>query len=129
MIILVDLHCRSNLEYHPRLFAQPSIIKVVHCRARRVPTMNLAAILYFLNALWAIPGLVFSRGIGSYNTSRFEVHSLPGVSDLPSSWAGRLPVPGTQDGNEIFFWLFKAEQPAYDDNLISKSDWGESVQT
>lgn len=84
--------------------------------------MNIAALLYFLNALWATPGFIFSRGTDSYNTSQFEVDHLPGVSDLPSSWAGRLPVPGTEDGNEIFFWLFQAEQPAYNDNLISKSD-------
>ncbi|KAJ5474572.1 Peptidase S10serine carboxypeptidase [Penicillium sp. IBT 31633x] len=80
--------------------------------------MNIAALLYFLNALWATPGFIFSRGTDSYNTSQFEVDHLPGVSDLPSSWAGRLPVPGTEDGNEIFFWLFQAEQPAYNDNLI-----------
>ncbi|KAJ5787208.1 Peptidase S10 serine carboxypeptidase [Penicillium paradoxum] len=80
--------------------------------------MNIPALLYFLNALWTVPGLIFSRETGTYNTSRFEVHSLPGVSDLPPSWAGRLPVPGTKDGNDIFFWLFQTEQPAYDDNLI-----------
>lgn len=81
--------------------------------------MNIPALLYFFNALWAAPGLVLSRGTGLYDTSQFRVHSLPGVSDLPSSWAGRLPVPGTDNGNEIFFWLFQAEQPEYDDNLIS----------
>ncbi|KAF7521382.1 hypothetical protein PCG10_008318 [Penicillium crustosum] len=80
--------------------------------------MNISALLYFFHVLWATPGFVFLRGIGSYNTERFEVHNLPGVSDLPPSWAGRLPVPGTEDGNEIFFWLFQSEQPAYDDNLI-----------
>ncbi|KAJ6179366.1 hypothetical protein N7519_009827 [Penicillium mononematosum] len=80
--------------------------------------MNISALLYFFNVLWAAPGFVFSRAIASYNTARFEVHSLPGVSDLPPSWAGRLPVPGTEDGNEIFFWLFQSEQPAYDGNLI-----------
>ena len=85
--------------------------------------MNISALLYFFQILWAAPGFVRLRGIGSYNTSQFEVHALPGVSDLPSSWAGRLPVPGTEDGNEIFFWLFQSEQPAFDDNLISESDW------
>lgn len=84
--------------------------------------MNISALLYFFHVLWATPGFVFSRGMGSYNTERFEVHTLPGVSDLPPSWAGRLPVPGAEDGNEIFFWLFQSEQPAYDDNFISKSE-------
>lgn len=83
--------------------------------------MNIAAFLYFFNLLWASPTVVFSRGLGSQKTAHFKVDSLPGISSLPSSWAGRLPVPGAKDGNEIFFWLFESEKPAYDDNLISKS--------
>jgi SET domain-containing protein len=29
-------------------------------------------------------------------------------------------VPGREDGNEIFFWLFEAENKAYDDTFISE---------
>ncbi|KAF9887849.1 hypothetical protein FE257_009509 [Aspergillus nanangensis] len=54
----------------------------------------------------------------SYAQSRFEVHSLPDSASLPPSWAGRFPVPDTEDGNSIFFWLFQAENVQYEDNLI-----------
>ncbi|KAJ5711565.1 Peptidase S10 serine carboxypeptidase, partial [Penicillium malachiteum] len=79
--------------------------------------MNLAAIFYLVQLLRAIPRTVFSRPSLSLNTSQFLVHSLPGSPALPTSWAGRLPIP-ERKGNEIFFWLFDAEDAAYDDNLI-----------
>jgi hypothetical protein len=76
-----------------------------------------------LNAIWAIPAFVFSQDtrsyVRSYDTSKFKVHSLPDSPALPTSWAGRLPVPGRADGNEIFFWLFQAERVEYNDTLIS----------
>ncbi|KAJ5655423.1 Peptidase S10 serine carboxypeptidase [Penicillium longicatenatum] len=78
--------------------------------------MNLAAFYYLFQLLWAIPTLVRSH-TASYSVSPFQVSTLPDSPALPTSWAGRLPVPGRQ-GNEIFFWLFEAEQPAYDENLI-----------
>lgn len=81
--------------------------------------MNLAALLYFFQVLWAVPNVIFSHG-STRSTSQFEVHSLPDSPTLPSSWAGRLPVPGTKDGNAIFFWLFEAGEQAYNDNLISQ---------
>ncbi|CAG8376452.1 unnamed protein product [Penicillium salamii] len=80
--------------------------------------MNIPAFLYFFNLLWASPSVVLSRGVDRHNVAQFKVNSLPGISSLPSSWAGRLPVPGAKKGNEIFFWLFESEKPAYDDNLI-----------
>lgn len=85
--------------------------------------MNIAALLYFLNVIRATPAFVYSRATRSYGISRFEVHSLPDSPALPASWAGRLPVPGRADGNDIFFWLFQAEQAVYNDNLISMSNW------
>lgn len=81
--------------------------------------MNLAGILWTFQFLWTIPNIVFSLSAPSSNVSQFQVHSLPGSPALPPSWAGRLPVPDRK-GNEIFFWLFDAENPSYDDNLISK---------
>lgn len=80
--------------------------------------MNLSAILSFFHVLWAVP-LILESSSRSADITRFEVQSLPGSPSLPRSWAGRLPVPYTKDGNEMFFWLFEAEDPAYDDNLIS----------
>lgn len=87
--------------------------------------MNLVGVLYFFQALWAFPNFILkpktsSSGSRPFNTSQFHVPSLPDGPSLPSSWAGRLPVPGAPKGNAIFFWLFDAEDPLYDDNLISK---------
>lgn len=84
--------------------------------------MSLSSIFYFFHVLWAIPNFVFSRQTGSPSVSQFEVTSLPDSPSLPSSWAGRLPVPGAEAGNDIFFWLFESEEDAYDDNLISESN-------
>lgn len=83
--------------------------------------MNLAGFLYLFQIILSVPNFVFSRAIGSSKTSRFEVRSLPDSPALPTSWAGRLPVPGGKNGNDIFFWLFETENIAYDDNLISES--------
>lgn len=82
--------------------------------------MSLSSVLYFFQVLWAIPSLVFSRPGRSPDVSQFEVFSLPDSPTLPTSWSGRLPVPGAKDGNDIFFWLFETEDDAYDDNLISE---------
>ncbi|KAJ5569889.1 Peptidase S10 serine carboxypeptidase [Penicillium hispanicum] len=85
--------------------------------------MNLVGVLYFFQALWAFPDFTSmtkssSSGHHLFNISQFYVPSLPDGPPLPSSWAGRLPVPGAPKGNEIFFWLFDTEDPMYDDNLI-----------
>lgn len=82
--------------------------------------MNIPAFLYFFNLLWASPSIVFTRGLDSHKTAPFRVESLPGISSLPPSWAGRLPVPGAKKGNDIFFWLFESENLVHDDNLISE---------
>ncbi|KAJ5113370.1 Peptidase S10 serine carboxypeptidase [Penicillium angulare] len=79
--------------------------------------MGLTTIFYFYSIFWAIRTILLSRTSSPFDTSQFQVHSLPDSPALPSSWAGRLPVPGRQ-GNEIFFWLFNAENPTYDDQLI-----------
>ena len=84
--------------------------------------MNLAAFFYIFQTLWAIPTFLSSRTTLLSNVSLFEVRSLPGSPTLPTSWAGRLPIPERKAGNDIFFWLFKAEDLAYDDNLISTWD-------
>ncbi|KKK25347.1 hypothetical protein P175DRAFT_0505062 [Aspergillus ochraceoroseus IBT 24754] len=69
--------------------------------------LSTLAPLFLLNFALAVPDI-----------SRFEVRSLPDGPSLRPSWAGRLPVPNTEQGNEIFFWLFKAENLKYDDNFI-----------
>lgn len=83
--------------------------------------MNLAGFIYFFQILLSLPNFIFSRAKGSSKTSQFEVRSLPDSPALPTSWAGRLPVPGAKAGNDIFFWLFETEDSVYDDNLISES--------
>ncbi|KAJ5149520.1 Peptidase S10 serine carboxypeptidase, partial [Penicillium atrosanguineum] len=83
------------------------------------PTMNLAGIIYFFQVVLSLSNRVFNRSIGSSRTSHFEVRSLPDSPALPTSWAGRLPVLGAKTGNDIFFWLFEAEDSAYDHELIS----------
>ncbi|KAL4798884.1 Alpha/Beta hydrolase protein [Aspergillus venezuelensis] len=55
---------------------------------------------------------------GAPDVSQFKVGPLPGGPPLSPSWAGRLPVPHTDPGNSLFFWLFEAEDTLYDDNLI-----------
>lgn len=113
-----------------RYFQRPPISegidhpKQAELRKAPSPIMNIPAFLYFFNLLWASPSVVLSRGVDRHNVAQFKVNSLPGISSLPSSWAGRLPVPGAKKGNEIFFWLFESEKPAYDDNLISKFHGG-----
>ncbi|EAW10193.1 putative serine carboxypeptidase [Aspergillus clavatus NRRL 1] len=81
--------------------------------------MITAAILILFNTLWALPTLLFSiSSQASFDISQFEVHSLPESPSLPLSWAGRLPIPDTEEGNSIFFWLFQAQNLTYDDDLI-----------
>ncbi|KAL2852847.1 Alpha/Beta hydrolase protein [Aspergillus pseudoustus] len=71
------------------------------------------------SSLWTISCLLFfSLTHAAPDISRFKVVSLPGNPALPPSWAGRLPVPNTEEGNALFFWLFQTEDPAYDDNLL-----------
>lgn len=82
--------------------------------------MNIAPFLFFIQLLWAIPNLPVFKAA---RASRFAVRSLPDSPALPANWAGRLPVPGREEGNEIFFWLFEAENKAYDDTFISESIW------
>ena len=85
--------------------------------------MYLAALLAGFHAFWTLPTVFLSRLYqSSSGIAQFKVHSIPELpedSSLPTSWAGRLPVPNVEDGNALFFWLFEAEDVAYDDNLIS----------
>lgn len=83
--------------------------------------MDIATLYTFLYALWAVPTVLFSNaGRSSTEISQFKVHSLPDTAQLPPSWAGRFPVPEIEEGNDLFFWLFETEDPAYDENLISQ---------
>lgn len=85
--------------------------------------MYQAVLLAGIHAFWTIPTALLSRlDRSSSGSAQFEVHSIPGLpenSSLPTSWAGRLPVPNVEDGNALFFWLFQTEDIAYDHNLIS----------
>ncbi|RLM01047.1 hypothetical protein CFD26_108916 [Aspergillus turcosus] len=81
--------------------------------------MNVAAILSLFHTIWAVPMLLLSATPRtSLDVSQFEVSSLPDSPTLPRSWAGRLPIPETDEGNSIFFWLFEAQNSSYDENLI-----------
>ncbi|GIK03647.1 hypothetical protein Aspvir_007720 [Aspergillus viridinutans] len=81
--------------------------------------MNVAAILSLFHSIWAVPMLLLSTAPRtSLDVSQFEVPSLPDSPTLPRSWAGRLSIPDTEKGNSIFFWLFEAQDPAYDENLL-----------
>ena len=54
----------------------------------------------------------------SQNVQKYAVGALPDITfKMPTSWAGQIQVPAT-DNDELFFWLFQAEQPSND--LISK---------
>ncbi|KLJ13533.1 hypothetical protein EMPG_11527 [Blastomyces silverae] len=82
--------------------------------------MNWADLLSFLSFIWAVPNLSPS---GTHNrtgtdTARFRVEALPGNPILPSSYAGLIPIPGREEGNALFFWLFEAENYENDENLI-----------
>ncbi|PLB38911.1 putative serine carboxypeptidase [Aspergillus candidus] len=82
--------------------------------------MDIATFYTFLYTLWAVPTVLFSSA-GRPSTggiSQFKVRSLPDSAPMPPSWAGRLPVPETEEGNALFFWLFEAEDPGYNENLI-----------
>ena len=54
------------------------------------------------------------------NATKFAVGDLPDLGfKLPQSWAGQISVPGTTN-DELFFWLFAAEDQSQSDDLISK---------
>ncbi|KAL2867926.1 putative serine carboxypeptidase [Aspergillus lucknowensis] len=73
----------------------------------------------FRRPYWATFWLFFFGSThAAPDISRFKVHSLPGNPAVPPSWAGRLPVPNTEPGNDLFFWLLEAEDHVYDDNLL-----------
>lgn len=53
------------------------------------------------------------------NITKYAVGSLPDITyKLPSSWAGEIPIPGTDD-DALFFWFFEAEKGARSEDLIS----------
>ncbi|PGH36308.1 hypothetical protein GX50_00813 [[Emmonsia] crescens] len=82
--------------------------------------MNWTDLLSFLSFSLGIQNL---PGIRTYNhtgtgAARFRVGSLPGNPTLPSSYAGLIPIPGTEEGNSLFFWLLEAENREDNENLI-----------
>lgn len=81
--------------------------------------MNIAAILTLFHVLWAVPLLLVSYTRPPSRASQFEVRSLPDAPDIPRSWAGRIPVPDSEDGNSMFFWLFEAEDASRYDDFVS----------
>ncbi|KAL8808084.1 MAG: hypothetical protein Q9182_000362 [Xanthomendoza sp. 2 TL-2023] len=65
----------------------------------------------------------------SPNVTRFVVRSLPNVTfRVPPSWAGQIPIPGISD-DQLFFWLFQAENHNASQNLISKASFQEGWKT
>ncbi|CAO1600968.1 hypothetical protein XANCAGTX0491_004638 [Xanthoria calcicola] len=52
------------------------------------------------------------------NVTAFAVRSLPNVTfHVAPSWAGQIPIPGVAD-DQLFFWLFQAENHDASRNLI-----------
>lgn len=80
--------------------------------------MLVTALLSLISLAWASPHATPTTLPGK---SAFETKPLPDAPGIPQNWAGRLDIPGTPQGNSLFFWLFSAEDMAYDDNLISTS--------
>ena len=61
------------------------------------------------------------------SANEYVVGCLPDANfSIPASWAGQIPIPGTNN-DELFFWLFEAEDQTRKDDLISESiskkDW------
>lgn len=82
--------------------------------------MNFTFLFTLVSIATAFPGPAHILRLGKFqDPSNFEVKPLPDGPQLPKSWAGRLPVPETEEGNSLFFWLFEAEDLTYDDNFIS----------
>lgn len=81
--------------------------------------MNLIFLLSFVSIALAVafPGPVAFPS----SNSRYEVKRLPGLSFSLQSWAGRFDVPNGAPGDQLFFWLFAAEDKLADENLISQS--------
>ncbi|KAF3491879.1 carboxypeptidase cpdS [Arthroderma uncinatum] len=81
--------------------------------------MIVTALLSLLSLAWASPTLnPHAQPIVLPEKSSFKTRPLPDAPALPQNWAGRLNIPGTPEGNSLFFWLFPTEDKAYDDNLI-----------
>src|SRR6266498_5331227 len=81
--------------------------------------MNLILLFSPVSIAWAV---LFSTLIqASLNpVGQYQVHELPLVSSLPPSWAGRIAVPDSTNGDQLFFWLFRAEDETNDENFISE---------
>ncbi|EFE41736.1 serine carboxypeptidase, putative [Trichophyton verrucosum HKI 0517] len=81
--------------------------------------MHLAILLAIISLARAAPSTKgYTVAISLPGKSAFETRRLPDAPEIPKNWAGRLDIPGTPKGNSLFFWLFSAEDKAYDDNLI-----------
>ncbi|EFQ98715.1 carboxypeptidase cpdS [Nannizzia gypsea CBS 118893] len=81
--------------------------------------MDLTALLFIISLAYAAPSTKTYTVLHSLpRKADFETRPLPDTPEIPKNWAGRLDIPGTPRGNSLFFWLFSAEDKAYDDNLI-----------
>ncbi|KAK2850753.1 hypothetical protein FQN49_005353 [Arthroderma sp. PD_2] len=81
--------------------------------------MIAAVLLSLISLAWASPTLYpRARSAVLPRKPGYETRPLPDAPELPQNWAGRLNIPGTPQGNSLFFWLFPTEDKAYDDDLI-----------
>lgn len=86
------------------------------------PIMHVAILLAIISLARAAPSTKgYTVATSLPGKSAFETRRLPDAPEILKNWAGRLDIPGTTIGNSLFFWLFSAEDKAYDDNLISKT--------
>lgn len=92
--------------------------------------MHVAILLPIISLARAAPSTKdFTAATSLPRKSAFETRRLPDAPEIPKNWAGRLDIPATPRGNSLFFWLFSAEDKAYDDNLISKAMFFYSNET
>lgn len=81
-----------------------------------------------MTALTIIANIAYVYSGSNVNTSCLDperrasdylVESLPNITfQLPLSWAGQISVPSITN-DELFFWLFEAEDHTKSDDFIS----------
>ena len=99
---------------HLRFKLHKHIISLPHS-TMMISTMPLVSFLLLIS-LFACHAAV-CQGL---EDSKYAVSQLPNLSfQLPSSWAGEIRIPGTED--ELFFWLFAGETSKVEENLISEN--------
>ena len=83
-----------------------------------VPDQSL--LLAYITVFICFTHVAWSTLTFGSSAAKYAVQRLPGVEfHIPASWAGQIPIPGTSS-DELFFWLFEAEDSNYSDNLISE---------